>query len=116
MDFPFLDFLLWRCPFPIPNHFFHIFLLVIILIHKALAISHLRCLTLSTVKKTCWTERAGNHITGIASFLRKLAQGQKKTRFWMRGTYQQASVPWLEMKTNINWKNSMTQLIKTFYY
>lgn len=52
--FPFLDFLLWPCPFPIPNHLFHI-LLCLPLTHKALDISHLLCLTLSTVQKTCWT-------------------------------------------------------------
>lgn len=67
ITFPLLGlFLLWPCPFPIPSHLFYIFL-CLPLIHKALAISHLLCLTLSTVQKTCWTERAGTHLTSIAS-------------------------------------------------
>ncbi|NXE10123.1 MRC2 protein, partial [Lophotis ruficrista] len=62
----------------------------------SLAISHLLYLTLSTVQKTHWTERAGGHLTSITSanentFLRKLAQGQKEVQFWMGATYQKAS-------------------------
>lgn len=117
ITFPLLGlFLLRPCPFPIPSHLFYIFL-CLPPIHKALAISHLLCLILSTVQKTCWTERAGGHLTNITSadeneVLWKLAQRQKETQFWTGGTYQKASLPWPEMKTNISWKNSMTQLIK----
>ncbi|NXQ79256.1 AJL2 protein, partial [Nyctibius grandis] len=76
------------------------------------AISYLLCLTLSTVQKTCWTERAGGHLTSITSadeneFLHELAQGQKETQFWVGGTYQKASGSFLKWSDG-----SLTTLIQ----
>lgn len=76
------------------------------------------CLTPSTVQKTCLTGRAGGRQTSIAfpdekEFIFKLAQGQKETQSgW--SSLPKVIVPWLEIETNISWKNSVVQLIKKF--
>ncbi|NXI68449.1 PGCA protein, partial [Anseranas semipalmata] len=53
-------------------------------------------MTWTQAEKTCWTERAGGHLTSITSeeeneFLCKLSQEQKETQFWTGGTYEKAS-------------------------
>ncbi|NXK53008.1 PGCA protein, partial [Chauna torquata] len=53
-------------------------------------------MTWTQAEKTCWTERAGGHLTSITSaeenqFLWKHSQGQKETQFWTGGTYKKAS-------------------------